>query len=92
MSMLGRARISTAFQRAHPRVDALVNAGVQRGDISDGIDPPTKTGRMMLGTLVTLAECERGLSRFKIRPCHSVKGPFVGLRRTDKAVKTCVCL
>jgi DNA invertase Pin-like site-specific DNA recombinase len=42
-------------------VNGFHQAGVQVQSISDGIDPSTKNGRMMLGMLATLAEYEREL-------------------------------
>jgi len=42
-------------------VNGLQQTGVKVQSISDGIDPSTKNGRMMLGMLATLAEYEREL-------------------------------
>lgn len=42
-------------------VKSLQQAGINVQSVSDGIDPSTKTGRMMLGMLATLAEYEREL-------------------------------
>ncbi|RFA06744.1 invertase [Subtercola boreus] len=42
-------------------VKSMQQAGINVQSISDGIDPSTKTGRMMLGMLATLAEYEREL-------------------------------
>lgn len=42
-------------------VKSLQQAGINVRSVSDGIDPSTKTGRMMLGMLATLAEYEREL-------------------------------
>lgn len=42
-------------------VTGFHQAGIRVQSISDGIDPSTKTGRMMLGMLATLAEYEREL-------------------------------
>jgi len=42
-------------------VHGFQQAGVKVQSISDGIDPSTKNGRMMLGMLATLAEYEREL-------------------------------
>jgi DNA invertase Pin-like site-specific DNA recombinase len=42
-------------------VALLRNRGVHVRSISDGIDPATSKGRMMLNMLATLAEYERGL-------------------------------
>lgn len=42
-------------------VNLLRERGVQVRSISDGIDPPTSTGRLMLNMLATLAEYEREL-------------------------------
>ncbi|MEF2977214.1 recombinase family protein [Subtercola sp. YIM 133946] len=42
-------------------VKSLQQAGISVQSVSDGIDPSTKTGRMMLGMLATLAEYEREL-------------------------------
>jgi DNA invertase Pin-like site-specific DNA recombinase len=42
-------------------VKAMQHAGINVQSVSDGIDPSTKTGRMMLGMLATLAEYEREL-------------------------------
>ena len=42
-------------------VNALRDAGIGVRSISDGIDPATSTGRLMLNMLATLAEYEREL-------------------------------
>ena len=42
-------------------VKSLQQKGISVHSVSDGIDPSTKTGRMMLGMLATLAEYEREL-------------------------------
>ena len=42
-------------------VKSLQHAGINVQSVLDGIDPSTKTGRMMLGMLATLAEYEREL-------------------------------
>ncbi len=42
-------------------VTLLQGRGVALRSISDGIDPATTTGRLMLNTLATLADCEREL-------------------------------
>lgn len=42
-------------------VNGFQEAGVAVQSVSDGIDPATKNGRMMLGMLATLAEYEREL-------------------------------
>ncbi len=42
-------------------VNLLRERGVKVRSISDGIDPETSSGRMMLGMLATLAEYEREL-------------------------------
>jgi DNA invertase Pin-like site-specific DNA recombinase len=42
-------------------VNLLCERGVQVRSISDGIDPPTSTGRLMLNLLATLAKYEREL-------------------------------
>lgn len=42
-------------------VDELRARGIEVRSISDGIDPTTSTGRLMLGLLATLAEYEREL-------------------------------
>ena len=42
-------------------VNAFHQAGIHVQSVSDGIDPSTRTGRMMLGMLATLAEYEREL-------------------------------
>jgi DNA invertase Pin-like site-specific DNA recombinase len=42
-------------------VKSLQQAGINVRSVSDGIDPSTRTGRMMLGMLATLAEYEREL-------------------------------
>lgn len=42
-------------------VNLLRNQGVKVRSVSDGIDPETSSGRMMLGMLATLAEYEREL-------------------------------
>ncbi len=42
-------------------VNLLHDRGVQLRSVSDGIDPSTSTGRMMLNLLATLAEYEREL-------------------------------
>ena len=42
-------------------VNGFQQAGVHVQSISDGIDPSTKNGRMLLGMLATLAEYEREL-------------------------------
>ena len=42
-------------------VNLLRERGVNAGSISDGIDPATTTGRMMLNMLASLAEYERKL-------------------------------
>jgi DNA invertase Pin-like site-specific DNA recombinase len=40
-------------------VKMLQQSGINLQSVSDGIDPSTKTGRMMFGMLATLAEYER---------------------------------
>lgn len=42
-------------------VNGLRDAGIQVMSVSDGIDPATSTGRLMLNMLATLAEYEREL-------------------------------
>lgn len=42
-------------------VNLLRESGVKIRSVSDGIDPETSSGRMMLGMLATLAEYEREL-------------------------------
>jgi DNA invertase Pin-like site-specific DNA recombinase len=41
-------------------VSGLRDRGIQVRSISDGIDPATATGRLMLNMLATLAKYERG--------------------------------
>lgn len=48
-------------------VELLRTRGVGVRSISDGIDPATSTGRMMLGLLATLAEYERELITERVR-------------------------
>ncbi len=48
-------------------VDLLRGRGVGVRSISDGIDPATSTGRMVLGLLATLAEYERELIAERVR-------------------------
>lgn len=48
-------------------VDLLRTRGIGVRSISDGIDPATSTGRMMLGLLATLAEYERELITERVR-------------------------
>lgn len=44
-------------------IDDLVERKVAVMSTSDGIDPSTREGRLMLNLMATLAEYERGLSR-----------------------------
>jgi DNA invertase Pin-like site-specific DNA recombinase len=49
-------------------VAELRERGIEVRSISDGIDPSTPTGRLMLGLLATLAEYERELIRERSTP------------------------
>src|SRR5690625_6021642 len=56
MDRLGRSLIDVLNT-----VNLLRDRGVKIQSVSDGIDPETSSGRLMLGMLATLAEYEREL-------------------------------
>lgn len=70
-------------------VSGLREQGIQVRSISDGIDPATATGRLMLNMLATLAEYERELIVERVRAGVTVAqnaGTKFGRPRVDPAV------
>lgn len=70
-------------------VTGLRDRGIQVRSISDGIDPATATGRLMLNMLATLAEYERELIVERVRAGVAVAqeaGTRFGRPRSDPAV------
>lgn len=70
-------------------VTGLRDAGIQVRSISDGIDPATATGRLMLNMLATLAEYERELIVERVRAGVAVAqeaGTRFGRPQSDPAV------
>lgn len=70
-------------------VAGLREQGIQVRSISDGIDPATATGRLMLNMLATLAEYERELIVERVRAGVTVAqnaGTKFGRPRIDPAV------
>lgn len=70
-------------------VSGLREQGIQVRSISDGIDPATPTGRLMLNMLATLAEYERELIVERVRAGVAVAqeaGTRFGRPKSDPAV------
>jgi len=70
-------------------VSGLRDRGIQIRSISDGIDPATATGRLMLNMLATLAEYERELIVERVRAGVAVAqeaGTRFGRPKSDPAV------
>ena len=70
-------------------VSGLQDRGIQVQSISDGIDPATPTGRLMLNMLATLAEYERELIVERVRAGVAVAqeaGTQFGRPKSDPAV------
>jgi DNA invertase Pin-like site-specific DNA recombinase len=70
-------------------VSGLREQGIQVRSISDGIDPATATGRLMLNMLATLAEYERELIVERVRAGVAVAqeaGTRFGRPKSDPAI------
>jgi DNA invertase Pin-like site-specific DNA recombinase len=70
-------------------VNRLRDAGIHVRSISDGIDPATSTGRLMLNMLATLAEYERELIIERVNAGIAVareSGTRFGRPKTDPGV------
>ncbi|MFZ3452529.1 recombinase family protein [Arthrobacter sp. 7Tela_A1] len=56
-------------------VNDLVHRGVEVRSLSDGIDPSTREGRLMLNLMATFAEYEANSSRNASRPASMLLRP-----------------
>lgn len=62
LDRLGRSMIDVVTT-----VDELVERGVVVRSVTDGLDPSTPQGRLMLGFMASFAEYERGLIRERVQ-------------------------
>lgn len=82
-------RLGRSLLDALNTVSGLRDRGIQVRSISDGIDPATPTGRLMLNMLATLAEYERELIVERVRAGVAVAqgaGTQFGRPKSDPAV------
>ncbi len=70
----------------------LFDRGIHVRSISDGIDPVTSTGRLMLNMLATLAECERELIIERVNAGIAREGTHRRRRRAARGLEPCSAL
>lgn len=63
-------RLNRSFIDVLNTVNLLQGREVVLRSLSDGIDPATSTGRLMLNMLATLADYERGLITERVNAWH----------------------